>query len=170
MWFWIAAILGTIIGLVLLLAVVGMILPQSHVAGRTIFLRQPPETIWKMITRFEEQPTWHSGLKSIERLPDQEGQPVWKEVLSDGMVLTLRTTESVEPYRMVRRIADDRLPFGGQWVFQIEPAENGSKLTVTEEGEIYNPFFRVFSKFMNPAASIEKYLRDLGKKFDQEVL
>ncbi len=49
---------------------------------------------------------------------------------------------------LVVRIADLDLPFGGTWTYEIAPVAGGSTLTITEDGEIYNPIFRVMSRFV----------------------
>jgi hypothetical protein len=38
--------------------------------------------------------------------------------------------------------------FGGTWTIEIAPSANGSTVTITERGEIYNVIFRTLSKFV----------------------
>ena len=46
----------------------------------------------------------------------------------------------------------------------------GTLLTITERGEVYNPIFRFVSKFlMGQTKSMDEYLRALGRKFGEEV-
>jgi len=74
------------------------------------------------------------------------------------------------PKRLVTTIADDTLPFGGSWTYEIAPADGGSLLTVTENGEIYNPFFRFMARFIfGYHATMETYLKNLAKKFGEEI-
>ena len=69
---------------------------------------------------------------------------------------------------MVMRIADPNLSFGGTWTFEIAPQDSGSEILITENGEIYNPLFRVMSKlFFSPTATIETYLADLKKRLGE---
>ena len=57
------------------------------------------------------------------------------------------------------------LPFGGSWDYLIEPDGTGSKLTVTENGEVYNPIFRFVSRYvMGHTATMDKYLAALAAK------
>jgi hypothetical protein len=43
---------------------------------------------------------------------------------------------------------------------------SGTELTITENGEVYNPLFRFVSRFiMGHAATIEKYQRDVAAHF-----
>jgi hypothetical protein len=78
---------------------------------------------------------------------ERAGKPVWVEEGSNGRI-TLAVERSEAPRLLVLRIADPDLPFGGVWTYEIMPAANGSTLTITEDGEIYNPVFRVMARFV----------------------
>ncbi|MGH9824216.1 MAG: LIC10604 family protein, partial [Blastocatellia bacterium] len=87
-----------------------------------------------------------------------------------GQKITDERVESTAPRLMVTRIADANLPFGGSWKYEIEKAGDGSIITITEDGEVYNPVFRFVSRFiMGHSATIEGYLKDLGNKFGEQV-
>jgi hypothetical protein len=147
---------------------VGLLLPRSHVVARSIALHQSPDAIWRVITDFESAASWRSDVLRVERLPSQQGSPVWREYYQGGDSLTLATVESVAPARLVREIVDPDLPFGGRWVYQIAPADDGSRVIITEHGEVSNPVFRVVSRFfMDQTATIDRYLLDLGKTFGE---
>jgi hypothetical protein len=77
---------------------------------------------------------------------------------------------SVEPNkRLVTRIADPSLPFGGQWTYEILPAGDSTTLRITEDGEVYNPVFRFASRFIfGHSATIEDYLRDVARRFGED--
>lgn len=170
MWWYAAAGLGAVIVLVALMAIIGKSLPQGHVAARRVRLRQPAETIWQAISDIDGFTSWRTNLKRLERLPDRDGKPVWREFTSQG-TLTLEQIEAVPPRRMVGRIADPKLPFGGTWTYEIEPADGGSQVTITENGEIYNPLFRFLARyFFGYHGALETYLKQLGKKFGEEVV
>ena len=65
---------------------------------------------------------------------------------------------------LVTRIADTGLAFGGSWTFALQPAASGTRLSITENGEVYNPLFRVMSRFVfGHTATIDRYLGDLQK-------
>ena len=110
------------------MSVIGLFLPQAHVASSSVLIRQPVDSVWSVVRTFDEYDTWWPEVSSVERLPDRDGQEVW----------TLR-----QP-----RIADDNLPFGGTWTYELREQDGGTLVTVTEDGEIYNPFFRVMSKLI----------------------
>lgn len=133
-------------------------------------LHQPPDAIWQVITDFDAAPSWRPNVTRIEQLPARQSFPVWREHYQGGDTLTLATVESVAPARLVREIADPDLPFGGRWVHEIAPLDGGSRITITEHGDVPNPVFRVMSRlFMDQAATVDQYLLDLGKKFGESV-
>ena len=166
---WVLIVVGSLAALGALLAIIGSLLPKGHTASLSVRFKQPPEAVWQAITDFAGQASWREDLKVVEKLPDQNGHTVWKEVGKNGMAMPLETVEMVPPRRLVRKIADPKMPFGGRWVYEISPAEGGCTLTITENGEVYNPVFRLFSRFMDMSATIKGYLRALGKKFGEPV-
>ncbi|HEU4387910.1 MAG TPA: SRPBCC family protein [Blastocatellia bacterium] len=166
---WVLIALAVVVLLVVVVAVVGALLPKAHVATRSARFKQSPEVVWQTITDVDAFPSWRADVKNVERLPDRDGRPVWREIGSHGSI-TLEVIESDPPRRLVGKIADPNLPFGGNWTYEIEGVEGGSTLTITENGEVYNPIFRFVSKFiMGHHKSIEDYLRAMGKKFGETV-
>jgi hypothetical protein len=159
-WTLIAA--GIVAGLLLLVAIIGALLPKGHVASTRISLRASPETVWSVLADFERHPTWRKGLKTMERLPDRRGLPTWRETSGFGP-LTLVVEDFQPPLRMVTRIDDPDLPFGGSWTYQIQPTDLGCDITITEEGEIRNPFFRFMARFIfGYHATLRDYLQSLA--------
>jgi hypothetical protein len=76
--------------------------------------------------------------------------------------MTLEVTELDPPRRMVTRIADEGLPFGGTWTYELELAAGWTCVTLTEDGEIYNPFFRFVARFiLGYDATMRTYLDGL---------
>ena len=62
-------------------------------------------------------------------------------------------------------IADKDIPFGGTWDYRIEQDGTGSRITITENGEVYNPIFRFVSRFvLGHTATLDKYLTALASK------
>ncbi len=157
---------GALACLVLLVAIVGVFLPKGHSVSRTMRISKPPEAVWAVITDYAAMPSWRTGLAKIERLPDRGGRPVWKETLDD-LELPLEDTLVDPPRKLVRRIADPDLPFGGTWTYELAASPGGSTLTITEDGEIYNPLFRVVSRFTDPTGSIVVFLTALANKLGE---
>jgi len=154
------------------LSVLGCFFPRYHVAARSLRSRRPPEDVWNVISDYAAVPAWHPEIKAVERLPDRNGHDVWRETDRRGYPVQLETVEAVAPRRLVRAIADERGPFSGQWEFDIEAVEEGSRVTLTERGQVPNPFFRLmFRLFMTPTFYLEIYLKALAVKLgDAPVL
>jgi uncharacterized protein YndB with AHSA1/START domain len=147
---------------ILLIVIVGALLPKEHVATRSVSLRQSPEAVWNQIT---SPPTWRPDIQSYEELPARDGHRMWRETDRHGQVITYEAVEAAPPRRLVVRIADPKLPFGGTWTYAIAPEPSGSTLTITENGEVYNPVFRFVSRFvMGHTATIDSYMKALQSK------
>jgi hypothetical protein len=66
----------------------------------------------------------------------------------------------------VTRIADPDQPFGGTWTFELTRAGAGTRVTITERGEVYNPIFRFLSRFVfGHTATLESCLLALERKW-----
>jgi hypothetical protein len=151
-------IIGGLVGLVLLMALVGMMLPRAHVAARTTTIAKPPPEVWRALTNLDAQTSWRRGLKRIERVDDTR----FREHTTQGTIL-YEVVEERAAERRITRIADDKLPFGGRWIYDLRPDGSGTRLTITEDGFIKNPIFRFLSKTVfSTTATIEKFLQDLG--------
>lgn len=158
---WLALIAGSIAALVVIAVAIGYSLPVQHVASRSVALNAPPERVWETITDIRSMPEWRAGLESAEITGLTEAGPTWREVSGDGTI-TFETVESVPHRRLVTRIIDESLPFGGSWTYELEPAASGTQLTIREDGEVYNPVFRLVSRYvMGHHATIDKYLASL---------
>jgi Polyketide cyclase / dehydrase and lipid transport len=162
---WALIVVGVLVTLVALVAVIGVMLPKNHLASRSSHFRQPPQAIWDAITG---APDWRPDIRSFEKLPPRDGHRAWKEIDKHGQAIAYVSVDENSPHRLVTRIADPKLPFGGTWTYEIVPESGGCQLTITEAGEIYNPIFRFMSRFvLGYSGSIETYLKALHAKFGE---
>jgi uncharacterized protein YndB with AHSA1/START domain len=146
----------------ILVMIVGATLPKAHTITRSITLNAQPDAVWNLIT---SAPTWRPNVTRYEELPPQNGHRMWRETDKSGQSIAYEATESVPPRHLVTRIADPKLPFGGSWTYEIAPAGTGSTLTVTENGEVYNPVFRFVSRYiMGHSATVDAYLKAVKAK------
>ncbi len=160
---WILIVGGVLVGIVLAMYLAGGLLPKGHVASRDITVRATPESVWAVITDVAAFPTWRPDVRSVEILPSANGQAAWRERGRHGDI-AFRVVEAHPPVRLVGEIADPDLPYGGRWIYVITPGPNGTRLEITEEGEVYNPLFRFLSRFVfGHTSSIETYLQALDK-------
>jgi uncharacterized protein YndB with AHSA1/START domain len=164
---WLLFTLLVVLAFAAIVVVVGWMLPIAHVASRSALLSAPPETVWRTITDVDAFPGWRTGVRKVERLPDRNGGAVWVEDGTTGRI-TLAVERSEPPHTLVTRIADPDLPFGGTWTYTITPAPNGCTLTITENGEIYNPVFRAMARFVfGYESTIATYLDGVATRVRQ---
>jgi uncharacterized protein YndB with AHSA1/START domain len=167
---WMFGFIGGLVALVAVIALIGSLLPQKHSATRSARFRQPPEALWQVITDRPGQTAWRPEVRIVELLFDRDGHAMWRDVDAHGQAVTFEAVVSEPPHRLVVRIADTGLPFGGTWTYELVPADGGSTVTITEDGEIYNPVFRFLARFVfGYTSTMEGYLEALGRKFDEQV-
>ena len=114
----------SLVAIVSIVALIGFFLPAGHVASRSAEFSKPPEVVFALIADPGSYKGWWNGAE------------VKTEVV-----------ERVPPSKLVTKIVGET-QFGGTWTFDIVPTPAGSRLTLTERGEIYNVVFRALAKFV----------------------
>lgn len=149
-------------------AIAGFLLPKSHRAARTAQYAAASADVFASIADFARFAEWRTDLTSVEILEAVDGMPRFREHGSHGPVTYVVTAREPDT-RLVPRIDDPSLPYGGQWTFELVSTASGTALTITEEGEIYNPLFRALAKlFFSPTATIERYQADLRARVERQ--
>jgi uncharacterized protein YndB with AHSA1/START domain len=168
---WALRALGIVVALIATVLLVGSLLPKQHTATRAARFRQPPEAVWSAITDYSKFPEWRKGVTRVEALPSANGKPSWREFDKYDHSLPFEIDESKPPRRLVTRIADPNLPFGGTWTYELTAQGDGTTvLRITENGEVRNVFFRFVSRFfMGYTKTMEDYLKALGEKFGEKT-
>lgn len=164
-----------LVGLVVLLAVLagvaallGMALPASHEATRAARIDAPAAAIYSMLIVPEAYPAWRPDVERVDRMDADR----FREYGKDGPII-FRIVDRQPPSRLVVAVDDPDQPFSGAWTFELQPegAETGAtRVRITERGEVPNPLFRAIARvMMSPTDSLEAYLRNLGRRFGQDV-
>jgi len=151
---WVLLVVAVAVVIVGGVALIGLTLPQNHVVSRWTTLSAPPDSVWGIITNVQDFPKWRKDVKRVEQV---QGTTLftWRE----NGELTFEATKLDAPTHMVAHIVGKDAGFGGSWDYQIEPEGSGSKITITENGEVYNPIFRFVSAYvMGHTATLDKYL------------
>ena len=137
---WIVVSLVAIIGVV---ALIGFFLPVAHEATRSTDINAPPERVFALFADVDNYQSWWNGA----------------EVRSE-------VVERVPTSRIVTRVVGET-QFGGTWTIDIVPAGTGSRVTITERGEVYNVVFRTLSKFVfGHTATIDSCLEAARTKLE----
>jgi hypothetical protein len=165
-------VVGIVAGLLVLagiIALIGSRLPKSHVASRSIHLRRSPQDVYAVVRDFDSAPKWREDLKRIE-VEAQPGGPVrYREEAKHGTV-NYELVEDVPAQRMVTRILDTDLGYSGQWTYMFAPENDGTRVTIREDGEVSNVIFRFMSRYVfGQTSTIDSYLTSLAKHFGEEA-
>jgi hypothetical protein len=171
---WIAYVVAALVGIVVVMALIGLALRPDHLAARTADVPGAPADVYALIRDVERLPSWRTDLKRVELLPPVDGKPAFREHGRQGVIPFVidqdQPPSADRPGRLVTRIADDKLPFGGRWIIEVAPAGNGSRVTVTEDGVVKNPVFRFLSRTVfSLTATLEHWLRALGRHQGADV-
>lgn len=135
---WLIRLVGVFVALVLLMAVSGWLLPVGHQATITRSLPAPPTTVFDAISAMNTEPEWSPGVTLVR---------------------------SDRPVLLQTRMDDPGGQFGGTWTFAVVPDGTGTRLTITEDGEVYNPLFRFLSRFVfTHTATMESYVEALARR------
>jgi hypothetical protein len=121
---WVLRSVGAVFALIGVIAVVGYLLPVGHEASRSAEFSKPPDIVYALVSDLKNYSAWW---------PDNE--------------TTVEVVEAVPPSRFVTKIVGES-DFGGTWTMEIVPTPAGSRLTITERGEVYNPIFRTLAHFV----------------------
>jgi uncharacterized protein YndB with AHSA1/START domain len=153
----------TLLAVVVSIIAIGYALPEQHVASRDALVHAPPARVFSAIVSVAEYPQWREDVSRVETVSTTPLR--WKEH-TGGDVITFEVSDVRAPDRMVSRIADPDLPFGGTWTFELNPEGTSTRVRITERGEVYNPIFRFMSRFVfGHTAGIEAYLDALQRRF-----
>jgi uncharacterized protein YndB with AHSA1/START domain len=157
-----------LVGTFSVVAFIGWTLPVAHRVSRSVTVRAPNESVYVLVSDVERAPTWRSRVSRVEMLPSVDGRSSFREIGKDGSISYV-VEEAVPAQRLVTRISDRSLPFGGRWIFEMSPAADGTALRITEEGEVYNPIFRFVARFiLGHESTIRAYLEDVERHFNRE--
>lgn len=158
---WTLRLVGGAAALVALVYGVGMLLPVEHRTSVQRRVAGSPDEAWAAITDVEASSEWRGDVDRVELLPSEGVGVLWREWGGEAP-LTFELVESTPPERWVARIADEDLPFGGRWIYELAGGRDSTTVTITEEGEIRDPLFRFFARFVfGYEATATRYLDDL---------
>lgn len=79
---WVLIVMSGLAALFGVMALVGLFVSRQHHATSTITLRQPPDSVWKVVRDIAGGPSWWPAIKRVERLPDRDGREVWRQKMS----------------------------------------------------------------------------------------
>jgi carbon monoxide dehydrogenase subunit G len=101
-------------------------------AELTIEIARTPEDVFSYLTDVSNLPVWQAGVKNAT-LHDGRIEES-RSLLGRELHTTLEIVEQEEPHRFTLRALDSPVPFTVR--HELEPADGGTRLTVTAESDI----------------------------------
>jgi len=140
----------------------GRSLERDHIVSSSITLIAPADSVWRVVRNFETQPNWWSALKSSKRLVGRPRE-TWEQDMGRSGIVRFEIRSETPGRRLVTEILnDDQQDFGGTWTYDVVTTGAGTEITITENGWVETPLYRVVSKWMGKHRTIDSYLRSLA--------
>ncbi|EKO13350.1 MULTISPECIES: LIC10604 family protein [Leptospira] len=147
--------------LILTIYGVGASLPVEHSVFMERIYKVPPENVYSLIRDFKQYPFWRRNVKKVEEISSTS----WKETDIHEDVITFSFIQDRKNMFLESKIMDEDKPFGGSWTYELSSVSEGTKLKITENGKVYSPVFRFFSKFVfGHSGMIKEYLDFIDQK------
>ncbi len=157
---WAIIAVGLIIGMVAVVWIIGATLPRKHTVSVSKRFETPAETLFKAAIDIDGWPKWRSGVDEVIHL---DGPGFRAETISGDDRLAFDFDVDFKQLRMTSNIITEDIPFGGEWIIQVEAiAPKQSRITITENGFVDPPIWRFFSKFLiGHKRTAQQFLDDL---------
>ena len=120
----------------------GSLQPRTHTATASVDIDAPIDEVWATVRDYDRLHQWAPDMVALQRLDDVDGRPVYR-MDADGDTWTFTIVEEDAPGSMVVDLEAASAVFGGRWTYDLEASELGTHVTITEEGWIEPPPFRL---------------------------
>ena len=155
-------VLIVVAALIVAVFVIAALIPKHHTASVSRVVRGAPADVYAIIRNAANAPQWRKDVTRVEILDATH----FREHAKYGIV-TYEIVEDKPGIRYVTRIADKNLGYGGSWTYQFAPDLGGTLVTITENGEVTNLFFRFMSRFVfGYEGNMKKVLAALAARLD----
>lgn len=158
-----------IIALVLVggLYLYGRSLPREHTVASTITIVAPPDSVYAVIRDIAGTAAWWNDVKSVTRLVGKPRES-WEQDMGASGKVQLEVSAVSPPRQMVTTILnDDQQDWGGSWIYEVASTAAGTEVTISEEGWVESPLFRVVAKLRGHHRTMDSYLSSLAARFGE---
>jgi hypothetical protein len=151
---------GVLMLIAFLVVVTGYLLPARHVVSRSASFSTTPERLHALIAGPQD---WRPGIARSAFVDTADHRLILQETDRQGQTISYEQTDVIPTRSLKRRIVTEDLPYRGSWTYELTSNGALTTLTITEDGEVDNPFFRFVARFLiGYAKSIDGYLGDLA--------
>ena len=107
-----------------------------------IEIARPPEDVYAYLTDVSNLPSWQAGVKSATRRDGRIEES--RSLLGREVQTTLEIVEDERPRLFTLRALDSPVPFTVR--HELEPRDDGTRLTVTAEGDVPGFAAKLFAR------------------------
>lgn len=163
------AVLGVYVALALVfvgltLPLADRLLPETRTVSASGLIAAGPRTVWSLLVRVEDYPSWRASVVRVEPLPGEEGPvrsspgpgPVlgrppagWVEVDRAGNRVRWRVIEAAPPERLALEVRAGWPPYRGRRVVRLSPEDGVTRVSVGQRGEAGNALFRFAGRYLS---------------------
>lgn len=148
-----------IVALVAAFFIVAALLPKHHVASVSRVVKGTPHDVYAIVRDVANAPQWRE-VQRVELLDATH----FREHAKYGAV-TYEIIEDKPADTFASRIVDKNLGYSGSWTYRFAPDSGGTRVTITEDGEVSNLLFRFLSRFVfGYTGGMEKTLAALARR------
>lgn len=159
-----AWVVGSVVAVAAALFAVGAALPDEHVAVAHIDIAAPPDAVAARIADPERYEDWQDGDTTVIA---RNGDTLDYRQTFGTDVVNYRFTASPDGRNFRSEMLDRNLPYGGVWSINVAPNGAGTRVTITENGYVHGPVFKLMSKFVfGHTEAMEGYLGELKASFE----
>jgi hypothetical protein len=159
---WIFISLGILIVLIAIVYLIGLLMNVKHEATiQREFKKIGMDEILSVIKDYKGYANWWSGIKELTI----DSVNHWTEKNSHGDKVSYRLEMGDEKGKLITRILNKDLAYGGFWEFTFTSIDDGCSIKIVENGEVYNPLFRFMAKYIfGHETTLKNYMNDLEIK------
>lgn len=169
----------------LLVYVIGLLLPASHIVSRTCTFRTTKAHLWQVLTDVESYPSWQQRVEQVTIIDNDvdEKRLTFEELTRRKKRISVIHVEQ-NPHCKLLRILEEssrlKTPtFSGSWTYELldESQQQDSDLQritttlkITQQGLIQRPLVRVTQMLLlGFHLRIDIFLKDLQNKIEKDL-
>lgn len=157
-------VLAVLVMLIVVLPwVVGALMDREHVGRGEAVIAAPLPEVWEVVSGFDSLGEWAPDVANMSRVADVDGLPSY-EMQGGSSTITFTFTEVSAPHKLVVELQDDSAAYGGVWTYELEAVDEGTRVTITEEGWTEPAYFRFMLRILGNDRTIKAYLAALQRK------
>ncbi|HKW45595.1 MAG TPA: hypothetical protein VJN22_08050 [Candidatus Eremiobacteraceae bacterium] len=172
-WRWVGTVFFASAFIFLVLTAIGTSLPIEHHASCSATYFKPASVLFAALQDDAGSAMWRSDIASASLVSGRGPTAVWRETDRHGNSTTFRTVSFAQDRSLVRAVDFvPGMPFAGTWSYGLSAVApdlsqyrppRPTRLTIIEDGRIYNPFFRFMARYVfGYTARMHTYLADLA--------